>query len=79
MIRLIDAAIDVYIWLVIIRVVLSWFQVNPFNPFVQFLIRVTEPVLGRIRQVLPDFGGLDLSPVVLILGLYVLRSLLIGV
>ncbi len=78
MTALINWVITAYIWLVIIRAVLSWFQVDPHNPFVQFLIGITEPVLSRIRRVLPDLGGLDLSPVVLIFGLYILRKLLIG-
>ena len=58
--NLLDVLITVYIWIVIIRVIISWFNVNPYSPYVQFLIKITEPVLYKIRRYLPDFGGLDL-------------------
>jgi len=77
MIRLLDALFDLYILAVVVRVVLSWIHFDRQNPFVKFLIQITEPVLSKIRQVLPPFGGIDLSPMILILGLYVLRNLLL--
>ncbi len=81
---LIDSVIEIYIWLLIIQVALSWliaFNVlNTSNRFVymvgDFLYRVTEPALGPIRRVLPSLGGIDLSPVVLILGLWFVRNLM---
>ncbi len=81
---LIDSIIEIYIWLLIIQVALSWliaFNVlNTSNRFVymigDFLYRVTEPALGPIRRVLPNLGGVDLSPVVLILGLWFIRNLM---
>ncbi len=76
MLNLIRTLIDLYIWAIIIRVVLSWFDVNPYNPFVKFLRDITEPVLSKIRSFIPDIGGLDLSPLVLILALYMVQSLL---
>jgi YggT family protein len=75
--NLLDIVITVYIWIVIIRVIVSWFNVSPYNPYTQFLIKVTEPALYKIRRLLPDFGGLDLSPMVLILGLYFVQSFLV--
>ena len=77
MIRLLDALIDLYILAVIVRVVLSWINFNPHNPFVKVLIQITEPVLSKIRQVIPPFSGIDLSPMILIFGLYILRNLLL--
>jgi YggT family protein len=82
---LIDTAIGFYVTLVIIQVVLSWLVafnvVNTRNRFVylvgDFLYRITEPALRPIRRLLPQMGGIDLSPVVLILGLYFLRVLLL--
>jgi YggT family protein len=59
--------LTVYMWMIIIRALLSWVNPDPWNPIVQFLTRVTEPVLAPIRRVLPSMGGLDLSPIVLIL------------
>src|ERR1700694_3042647 len=72
---LIDTLIDIYIWLRIAQAVLSWLLafgvVNRYNRGVSvigdFLYRVTEPALRPIRAILPNFGGIDISPVVLIL------------
>ncbi|NIR51811.1 YggT family protein [candidate division KSB1 bacterium] len=77
--KLIDFVITLYIWLVIIRVILSWISVNLYNPFVRFLLQITEPMLSRIRRWVPDLGGLDISPVILIFGLYLIRSILVAV
>ena len=82
---LIDNVIGLYITVVIIQVVLSWLVsfnvVNTRNRFVylvgDLLFRLTEPALGPIRRMLPSLGGIDISPVVLILLLYFLRVLLI--
>ena len=80
---LINQVIGLYITLVIIQVVLSWLVafnvVNTSNRFVylvgDFLYRVTEPALKPVRRILPAMGGMDLSPVVLILLLYFLQIL----
>ena len=73
--RLIDFIITLYILVVIARVILSWINYNPHNPIVRFIYDITEPVLLRIRRFLPLFGGLDLSPVILILALYILKAI----
>jgi YggT family protein len=81
---LIDTVISIYIWCLIASAILSWLVafnvVNPHNRFVrmvgEFLYRITEPALAPIRRYLPSLGGLDLSPVVLILLLVFLRNLL---
>jgi YggT family protein len=82
--RLVDTVIQIYIWLLIAQAVLSWLVafgvVNRHNRAVavagDFLWRITEPLLRPIRRVLPDLGGIDVSPVILILLLYFLRNLL---
>ena len=82
---LIDTVLDICIMLVLAQVVLSWLVgfnvVNTRNRFVylvgDFLHRVTEPALRPIRRLLPNFGGFDLSPVVLLLVLYFIQLLLI--
>lgn len=81
--NLVHTVISIYIWLLIASVVLSWLVsfnvVNTRNPLVHtigdFLHRVTEPLLRPIRSVLPSMGGLDISPVVLILALWFVRDL----
>ena len=68
-----------YFWIIIARAVLSWVNPDPFNPIVRFLYRVTEPVLRPIRHRLPTLAmGLDLSPMVVLLGIYFLESFLVG-
>src|ERR1700682_6589545 len=82
---LIDTLISIYIWLLIAQAVLSWLLafgvVNRYNRGVavigDFLYRVTEPALRPIRAILPNFGGIDISPVVLILILMFLRRLIL--
>jgi YggT family protein len=84
LLNLISTVITIYIWLLIAQAVLSWLLafgvVNRYNRVVtavgDFLWRITEPLLRPIRSVLPDLGGIDISPVILILLLYFLRDLM---
>lgn len=81
---LIDKVIDIYTWIVIASAIVSWLVafgvINLRNQFVRmvvdFLVRVTEPALRPIRRIMPNLGGVDISPVILLLGLFLLRSLL---
>ncbi len=81
---LIDKVIDIYTWIVIASAIVSWLVAfgvtNLRNQFVRmvvdFLVRVTEPALRPIRRIMPNLGGVDISPVILLLGLFFLRSLL---
>jgi YggT family protein len=82
--RLVHTVISIYIWLLIAQAVLSWLVafgvVNRHNRAVatvgDFLWRITEPLLRPIRRVLPDLGGIDISPVILILLLWFLDGLM---
>jgi YggT family protein len=77
----IDLALQIYIWLLIAAAVLSWLVafnvVNVRNPVVaaigDFLYRITEPALRPIRRRMPDLGGIDISPVILILIIIFIR------
>ncbi len=75
--KLINFILSAYIWVVIGRAVISWVNADPYNPIVRFLVQVTEPVLSRIRRYLPPMGGLDLSPMILILAIIFLQSFLV--
>jgi YggT family protein len=85
LLRLIITVIEIYIWVVILGVVLSWLVhfrvINTSNRFVylvgDFVYRITEPALRPIRGLLPNLGGIDISPVVLILILYFAKDMLI--
>src|ERR1700686_4946500 len=78
---LIDTLITLYIYVLIAAAVMSWLiafnVVNSYNPTVRriwdFVYRVTEPALRPIRAILPNLGGIDISPVILIIGLMFLR------
>lgn len=82
---LILTVLDVYFWFVIAMVVMSWLigfnVINIQNPFVRqvqyVLYRVTEPLLGPIRRFMPDLGGVDLSPMVLLIGVIFLQRVII--
>ena len=84
-INLILLVIRIYIWLLIAQAILSWLLafgvVNRYNRGVavigDFLYRVTEPALRPIRNILPNFGGIDISPIILILILYFISDLIV--
>ena len=81
---LLDTVITLYVYILIASAILSWLVafnvVNTRNPIVDrigdFLYRVTEPALRPIRNILPNLGGIDISPIILILLLFFLRNLL---
>ncbi len=75
----------VYWFLVILifaRFIFSWVRPDPYHavwgPLVRFTYQVTEPLLAPIRKLLPNMSGLDFSPIILLFGLNILRSLLFG-
>jgi YggT family protein len=72
-----DKILDIYIYIIIGRAIISWVNADPYNPIVRFLIRATEPVLSRVRRILPAMGGVDLSPVVVILVIYFLKAFIV--
>jgi len=79
-----NAILEVYWWIVIFSVVLSWLYafnvVNPGNPFVRsvgnFVHEATEPLLSRIRRFMPNLGTIDIAPIVLLLSITFLQILL---
>ncbi len=81
---LLDTALGIYWFFVIASVILSWLVafnvINTYQPFVQtvsrFLHNATEPIIGKIRRFMPDLGGVDLSPLVLLLCIHFIRILL---
>ncbi len=75
--KVIDLVLTFYMWLIIIRAIISWVNPDPFNPIVRFLVQVTEPVLSRIRRLLPPLGGIDFSPLVAILLIVFLQQFLV--
>ena len=86
LIILIDQIVNLYIWTMLAYIVITWLIafriINPWQPIVRmamdFLGRIHEPLMGRVRRFLPDLGGIDLSPIILLLAVQFLRNLVIG-
>lgn len=76
--EILDIAMNIYMWIIIARALISWVNPDPYNQIVQFLYRVTEPVLSPIRRWLPMGSmGIDISPIIVILAIFFLRSFLV--
>ena len=72
---IINFILQAYSMVIIGRVVISWVNADPYNPIVRFIYEITEPVLGRIRRILPvSFGGIDLSPMILLLAIIFIQN-----
>lgn len=63
---------------ILIRVILSWVRVDPYNPLVRLLDQITEPILAPIRRMIPPAAGLDFSPIIAFFALEVLRQIILG-
>ena len=76
LLQIVQLVFNVFSLLLLARVLISWFNPNPYSPVVQFLHRVTEPVLAPIRRVLPQTGMMDFSPMVAIILLIIIQRIL---
>ena len=76
---LIDFVLGAYMWIIVGRAILSWVNPDPHNPIVRFLHEVTDPLLYKIRRLIPfsAIGGIDFSPMILIMAILFLRSFLV--
>ena len=76
--KVIGMVLTLYMYVIIANAVLSWVNPDPYNPIVRFIHNVTEPVLYPIRRKLPvSFGGIDFSPIIVILAIVFLNSWLV--
>jgi YggT family protein len=76
--HILDTALTVYMWIIVIRAVLSWVNPDPYNPIVRFIHQVTEPVMAQIRRRIPIRGmGIDFSPIIILLAIVFLQSFLV--
>ncbi len=76
--QILNIILQLYMWVIIIRALLSWVNPDPYNPIVQFLYSITEPVLYRIRQLIPMSGiGIDFSPIIVLLAIVFLQGFLV--
>ena len=74
---ILNMVLQLYMWIIIARAVISWVNPDPYNPIVQFLHRVTDPLLYKVRRFMPDFGGIDFSPIIVIMAIIFLQSFLV--
>ena len=75
--EIVAATVYVLTFAIIGRALLSWFNPNPHNPLVEFLVTVTEPILAPLRAIMPRMGMIDLTPMVAIILLQVVRRILL--
>jgi YggT family protein len=76
--EVLDVVLSIYMWVIIIRALISWVNPDPYNPIVQILQKMTEPVLRPLRKLVPTYKiGVDLSPLIAILIIIFLRAALI--
>jgi len=73
-----DLILTLYMYIVVARALVSWVNPDPRNPIVRFLYNATEPLLYRVRRVVPYMGGIDFSPLVVIVGIYFLKAFLVS-
>ncbi|MFH0940453.1 MAG: YggT family protein [Candidatus Omnitrophota bacterium] len=77
--QVMDVVLTVLYWMIIVRALLSWVNPDPYNPIVQFVQAVTEPILAPVRRFLPKAmrWGLDISPIIAILAVMFLKAFLV--
>jgi YggT family protein len=76
--RILEIVLNLYMWVIVIRALISWVSPDPYNPIVQILLRMTEPVLRPIRKLVPPYRiGIDFSPFIAILIIIFLQYALI--
>jgi YggT family protein len=75
--------IDVFFTLlslaILARVLLSWVRVSPYHPAVDFLYRITEPILAPLRRIIPPLGMVDISPVIALILLQIIQQILVAI
>lgn len=75
--QLVDLAINVFLFAILIQVIISWINPGTYNPIIGVINSLTDPIMRPARRIIPPISGLDLSPMLVILGLYLLKMLLL--
>ncbi|MGB5253971.1 MAG: YggT family protein [Sedimenticolaceae bacterium] len=75
--ELISLIINIFLFAILIQVIISWINPGSYNPAISLIHSLTEPMLGSVRRRMPEIGGLDLSPMVVMVGLVVLEMLIV--
>ncbi|MDL2285813.1 YggT family protein [Desulfococcaceae bacterium OttesenSCG-928-F15] len=76
--KVVNMILILYLWIILARALSSWFRPNPYHPLMRLLYQLTDPVLSRIRRIVPlQFGGLDFSPIIVLLAIMFLQEFLV--
>ncbi len=75
---ILEFSINIYMYIIIARAIISWVNPDPYNPIVRFLYKSTDPILNRVRRIMPDLGGLDISPIIVILIIIFLQKFVVN-
>lgn len=79
LVKIVNYALDIFMWLIIIRALLTWVNPDPYNRLVRIIYRLTEPVLVPIRRILPLQGtGIDFSPMIAIVAIMLLQGIFLS-
>lgn len=77
--KILDIALTIYTWIIVARAIISWINADPYNQIVQFIYRITEPVLDRVRRWMPFKNtGIDFAPMIVILVILFLQIFLVN-
>jgi YggT family protein len=78
--QVLSMLLEVYMWIVIIRAVLSWVRPDPYNPIVRFIYGLVDPVTHRLSRFFPTrVGMVDISPIILIIAIYVMKLVVVRI
>ena len=75
---ILSAIFNILYLLILARVILSWVRPDPYHPLVQMLYQVTEPIMAPARRLIPPMNGLDISPIIVLVGLSLIQQLVLG-
>lgn len=75
--QILNMILTIFIWLIIIRAVLSWVYPDPYHPVVQFFYRTTDPILIPVRRKLPPIGSIDISPFVVLMIIFLIQEVVV--
>lgn len=75
----VSVAFEVYSWILIVRILLSWIRHNPYQPIIRFVYEVTEPYLRIFRRIVPAYSGMDFSPIIAFFALRIIEWIVIRV
>ena len=77
MISIIHIAFEILTYIIFIRVILSWFPHNPYQPLIKLVYQISDPVLGPIRNFVSPIGGIDISPIIAIFMIQLIKNIIL--